>query len=84
MPEYPDNCTLCGKPYTKNTKGQRVIFPYPPNHYLCFHCFTKSMDSGIGRLNKVLATGNLDLSVEEIADTIKPESIDSQSRKEPQ
>jgi len=35
------------------------------------------MDSGIGRLNKVLATGNLDLSVEEIADIIKPESIES-------
>ena len=77
MSEIPDNCTLCGKPYTKNDKGQRVIFPYPPKHYLCYPCFTKSMDSGIGRLNKVLATGNLDLSVEEIADIIKPESIES-------
>ena len=39
------------------------------------------MDSGIDKLNKVLATGNLDLSVEEIAEIIKPESIESQQRR---
>jgi len=69
-----DNCTLCGEPYTKNDKGQRVIFPYPPKHYLCFPCFTKSLDEAIERLNKTLSTGNIDLSVEEISDIIKPDT----------
>jgi len=79
--KYPDNCTLCDTPFDeakKSKDGKRMIFPYPPNHYLCWDCFTKSMDTGLGRLNKKLAEGNLDLSVEEIADTIKPESRASQ------
>ncbi|MBA7626016.1 hypothetical protein ES703_33450 [subsurface metagenome] len=72
---YPENCTLCGQPFTKNKDGGRILCPYPPQHYLCFPCLKQSIDSGIGRLNKILATGNLDLSIEEIADTIKPEPI---------
>ena len=80
MSKYPDNCTLCGTPFkdAKKSKDGRIMrFPYPPKHYLCWDCFNKSMDAGIGRLNQVLATGKLDLSVEEISDLIKPESVAS-------
>ena len=69
--KLPENCTLCGGSFTVN--GRRCLYPYPPNHYLCYNCLTKSMDEGLGKLNKELAEGNLDLSVEEIADIIKPE-----------
>jgi len=48
----PDKCTLCGGSFEK--EGKRVIFPYPPDHYLCRDCFEKSLDAGLNRLNKVL------------------------------
>jgi len=82
MNEIPDTCTLCGESYTKNAKGERVIFPYPPKHYLCYPCFIKSMNSGINKLNRVLARGNINLSVEEISDIIKPDSNDSKEKRE--
>jgi len=74
--KYPDNCTLCGGSF--EVDGKRVIYPYPMKHWLCKTCFIKSLDAGLGRLNKVLATGNLDLSVDEITDLTKAESQDSQ------
>ena len=75
MPEwlfskYPIACTLCGGSFEH--EGKRVIFPYPMKHYLCFSCFMESLDEGLGRLNERLATGDLDISVEEIADLVKP------------
>ncbi len=83
MSKYPDNCTLCGKPYIKNEKtGRRMIFPYPPNHYLCYNCFSKSMDEGLGRLNKTLNTGKIDLSVDEISDIIKPDVHKTEDKKD--
>jgi len=64
--KMPDKCTLCGDEFTKNEKGQRVIFPYPMKHYLCYPCFTKSLDAGLTRLNYVLEGGDLnDLKAEE-------------------
>jgi len=74
--DVPENCTLCGGSF--EVDGKRVIYPYPMKHWLCKTCFIKSLDAGLGRLNKVLATGNLDLSVDEIADLTKAESQDSQ------
>jgi len=70
--KVPEKCTLCGGSFEKD--GKKNAFPYPPKHYLCIDCFKKAMDEGIGRLNKRLATGDLDLTVEEIADIIKPET----------
>ena len=70
--KVPDNCTLCGGSFKKD--GKECTFPWPPNHFLCVDCLTQSTDEGLGRLNKRLATGDLDLSVEEIADIIKPQS----------
>ncbi len=67
--KYPLVCTLCGGSFEK--EGKRCLFPYPPNHYLCVDCFTISLDAGLGRLNKRLAMGNLDLSVEEITEEIQ-------------
>jgi len=40
------------------------------------------MDEGLGRLNKVLAKGNLDLSVEEISDIIKPDIRKAEDHKD--
>jgi len=73
--DVPENCTLCGGSFEIN--GKRVIYPYPKKQWLCRGCFTTSLDAGIGRLNKVLATGNLDLSIEEIADLTKAEASNS-------
>jgi len=70
--EVPEKCTLCGGSFEKD--GKKCAFPYPPKHYLCIDCLKKAMDEGIGRLNKRLATGDLDLTVEEIADIIKPQT----------
>ena len=70
--KYPITCTLCGGSFEH--KGKRVIYPYPMKHYLCFSCFMKATKEGIDRLNKRLATGDLDLTVEEIADLIKPKT----------
>jgi len=70
--KYPITCTLCGGSF--EYEGKRIIYPYPMKHYLCFSCFTKSMNEGLGRLNKRLATGDLDLTVEEIADIVKPQT----------
>jgi len=56
--EIPKKCTLCGTPFNeakKSKDGKNMIFPYPMKHYLCWDCFTKSLDAGLGRLNKVLA-----------------------------
>lgn len=72
--KYPIICTLCSGTFER--KGKRVIYPYPPKQYLCFDCFTKSLDSGLDRLNERLATGDLDLSVEEITELVKvPDSL---------
>lgn len=70
--DIPDNCTLCGEAFA--SKEKRSIFPYPPKHWLCFDCFDKNMKSGLDRLNKQLATGRLDYTVEEISDIIKPQT----------
>jgi len=51
--DIPKNCTLCGGSF--EIDGKRVIYPYPIKHWLCRTCFTKSLDAGLGRLNKVLA-----------------------------
>ena len=69
----PDNCTLCGKSFINENGTRDCAFPYPPKHYLCKECFISTMNAGLSRLNKVLATGNLDLSVYDISDLIKPE-----------
>ena len=53
MSKKPDQCTLCGGSFEHNEKTLR--FPYPPNHYLCFNCFDKSLNAGLNRLNKLLA-----------------------------
>jgi len=74
----PEKCTLCGGSFEKD--GRDCAFAYPPNHYLCFDCFKKSMDAGISRLNKRLAMGDLDLSVEEISDIVKPQSSPTTAR----
>ena len=71
--DVPENCTLCGGSFERD--GKRVIFPYPIKQWLCRDCFVKSMDAGLGRLNKVLAGGKLDLTVDEIADTIKSDNL---------
>ena len=76
--KVPSNCTLCGGSFEKD--GKKCVFPYPPNHYLCVDCLMKSSAAGLGRLNKRLATGDLDLSVEEIADIIKPQSSEQTSK----
>ena len=68
--KYPIVCTLCGGSF--EYKDKRIIYPYPTKHYLCFGCFKKSMDEGLGRLNKRLAAGDINLSVDDIADEIKP------------
>lgn len=70
--KYPIVCTLCGGSF--EYKGKRIIYPYPAKHYLCFTCFTKSMDEGLGRLNQRLATQGLDVSLEEITEDVKVQS----------
>lgn len=57
--KIPDKCTLCGGEFTRNKRGQRVIYPYPMKHHLCRTCFEKSLDAGIARLNYVLAGGDI-------------------------
>jgi len=76
--EIPENCTLCGGSFEH--KGKRIIYPYPMKHYLCHSCFMKATKEGIDRLNKRLATGDLDLTVEEIADLIKPQTPGEKAR----
>jgi len=58
--ELPEKCTLCGEEYARNSDGRRMIFPYPPNHYLCRPCVEKSLDVGLARLNYILAGGELE------------------------
>ena len=70
--KVPEKCTLCGGSFWKD--GKKAAFPYPPKHYLCIDCFMKALDEGLGLLNKRLATGDLDITVEEIADIIKPQA----------
>ena len=50
--ELPENCTMCGGDF--EYKGKKVAYPYPDKQILCFLCFNEAMDTGIGRLNKVL------------------------------
>jgi len=78
--KYPIVCTLCGGSFER--KGKRVIYPYPPKHYLCVDCFTKSLDAGLGRLNKRLARGELDLSVEEITQEVQVQGSNKTGEKE--
>jgi len=77
--KYPIVCTLCGGSF--EYKGKRVIYPYPQKHYLCFNCFTKSMDEGLGKLNKRLATQGLDVSLEEIVEDVKVQTSLSNEKK---
>ena len=79
--EVPENCTLCGGSF-EFEPGKSAAFPYPPNHYLCRDCLIKSSDEGLSRLNKRLATGDLDLTVEEIADEIGVQSSNKTGEKE--
>ena len=58
--DIPESCTLCGGSFSVN--GKRARYPYPMKHWLCRTCFIKSMDAGLGRLNKVLAGEKLEES----------------------
>jgi len=58
--DIPENCTLCGGSF--EIEGKRVIYPYPMKEWLCRDCFIKSLDAGLGRLNKVLAGEKLEES----------------------
>lgn len=78
--EVPENCTLCGESF-EFEPGKSAVFPYPPNHYLCRDCLIKASDEGLNRLNKRLAKGDLDLSVEEIADEIGVQSSNKTGEK---
>ena len=51
--KYPLVCTRCGGTYEHNDK--RLIYPYPPDEYLCKTCFNECLGAGLNRLNKVLA-----------------------------
>lgn len=66
--DIPDHCTLCGDEF--RSKEHKGIYPYPPNHWLCFDCFSSAIGDGLNRLNKRLARGDIDLSVDEIAEEI--------------
>jgi len=79
--EVPDNCTLCGGSF-EFEPGKSAAFPYPPNHFLCRDCLIKASDEGLNRLNKRLAGGDLDLSVEEIAHEVGVRTSNNSTHKE--
>ena len=72
--EIPEKCTMCGGDFWY--KGKKAAFPYPEKQFLCFLCFTEAMDTGLGRLNKVLRGEAL------IEEDFKPHSRSSHIKRE--
>jgi|SaaInl7_200m_RNA_FD_contig_21_1805011_length_269_multi_6_in_0_out_0_1 hypothetical protein len=68
--EVPDNCTKCGASFEETDS---LAYPYPIKEWLCLDCMMAASKAGLSALNKVLAAGKLDLSVDEIADIVKSE-----------